>query len=381
MFFKSLKRSFTTIELEKDAGFIVTSSDVPAAYLSRIRWWNFIEAWVAFAVVMAVVWCEYWMSKGATQNFRVIVGVPAILWMFIFSPVFHYRYEQCLFLHPHQLGRGLSLYFWEFRGLGNPVRYYRGYDGEGPLFLKHKKVVTGILLFMTVLYISAAFTFSEEIDQRYSQYYGDSVAGKIAFIMGLLLLLNILWFAVGFPFMLRLDNFARHFRFVIAFILGSIVMILIFNLVFQFILEPLREYLEPWHHFRLRGAPARERLTALADPLAIFGQWAGYVTWGWVQQLIFAGYFGVLFSRAFPVEKSRWELTKACLCTATAFTLVHLPNFWLMVFTFFGGLFGTFVFLQSHNLFILGMSHGFAGSLLNKITPINFSVGASQMPK
>jgi len=52
-----------------------------------------------------------------------------------------------------------------------------------------------------------------------------------------------------------------------------------------------------------------------------------------------------------------------------------------MVFTFLGGFLGTFFFLQTHNLFALGMSHGFAGSLLNKLTPINFSVGAGQMPK
>lgn len=381
MFWQFLKRNYTTVELEQDAGFIVTSDDTPADYLSKIRWWNFIEAWGCFALVMAVVWCEYWLSKEGTQSFRLIVGIPAIAWMFVLSPLVHYRFEQGLFLHPHQLKHGLSLYFWEFRGLGNPIRYFLGQDGEGPLVLKHKKLVLGMLLFMTLLYLCAAVTFSTEIDERFSQYYGSNGAARILFLAGLILLLNMLWLLVGFPFMLRLDNFAKHFRFVIAFILASIVMILVFNAIFQFILEPLREYLEPYHHFRLRGAPARERLAALADPLAIGAQWAGYVTWGWLQQFIFAGYFGVLFSRAFPVEKSRWEVTKACLCTATAFSLVHLPNFWLMVFTFFGGFFGTFVFLQSHNLFILGVSHGFAGSLLNKITPINFSVGASQMPK
>ena len=106
------------------------------------------------------------------------------------------------------------------------------------------------------------------------------------------------------------------------------------------------------------GAPAGERLAVLADPFAIGGQWAGYVTWGWVQQLIFTGYFGVLFSRAFPINTSRRELTKACLCTATAFCLVHLPNVWLMVFTFLGGFLGTFFFLQTHNLFALGLSTG-----------------------
>ena len=125
---------------------------------------------------------------------------------------------------------------------------------------------------------------------------------------------------------------------------------------------------------------ARDRIGALADLPAIGGQWSGYVTWGWVQQLIFASYFGVLFGRAFPVERSRRDLAKACLCSATAFSLVHLPNVWLMVFTFSGGIFGTLFFYQMFNLFALGFSHGLAGSLLNKLTPINFSVGPDQMP-
>lgn len=200
------------------------------------------------------------------------------------------------------------------------------------------------------------------------------------FIAALFVALNLLWFFVGFPFMLRLDNFTKCLRFIAAFLLGGFIFILLFNLFFQVVLEPFRGALESWHFIRLRGAPAGERLAVLADPFAIGGQWAGYVTWGWVQQLIFAGYFGVLFSRAFPVDTSRWELTKACLCTATAFCLVHLPNVWLMAFTFMGGFLGTFFFLQTHNLFALGLSQGFSGSLLNKLTPINFSVGAGQMP-
>jgi len=103
------------------------------------------------------------------------------------------------------------------------------------------------------------------------------------------------------------------------------------------------------------------------------------VTWGWVQQFIFAGYFGVLFGRAFPVERSRADLMKAVFCTSFCFSMVHLPNVWLMVFTFFGGIFGTIFFYQMFNLFALGFSHGFGGSLLNQLTPINFSVGAGQM--
>lgn len=381
MLWDILKRTYTTVELEEKGGFIAKQGGHTPGYIAAIRWWNFIEAWLVFGVVMAVVWCEYWLDDEGTFTFRLAVALPSLLWMFILSPLVHYRFEKGIFLQPGQEKHGLSLYFWEFRGLGNPIRYYFGRDGEAPLVLKHKDIVLGLLLFMSALYLSAAVTFSEEINTRYGHLYGDSAAGKMLFIAGLLLALNLLWLFVGFPFMLRLDNFRECLRFIVAFLIGAVVFILLFNLFFQVVLEPFRDSLESWHYIRLRGAPARDRLAVLADPLAIFGQWSGYVTWGWVQQLIFAGYFGVLFSRAFPVERSRWDLTKACLHTAIVFSLVHLPNVWLMVFTFLGGFLGTFFFLQTHNLFALGISHGFGGSLLNKLTPINFSVGAGQMPK
>ncbi len=381
MILNNLKRTFTTVELEEDAGIAARTDRSTPEYVAAIRWWNFIEAWGMFVLVMTVVWCEYWLDKEGTQTFRLVVALPGLVWMFLLSPLVHYRYEKHIFLRPGQEAHGLSLYFWEFRGLGNPVRYYRGWENERPLVVTQWKTVLGILAFMSTLYICAAITFWTEIDIRYGQYYSDTIVSKLLFIAELFLAINLLWLFAGFPFMVRLDNFTKCLRFIAAFLLGGFVFILLFNLFFQLVLEPFRDALESWHFIRLRGAPAGERLAVLADPFAIGGQWAGYVTWGWVQQLIFTGYFGVLFSRAFPINTSRRELTKACLCTATAFCLVHLPNVWLMVFTFLGGFLGTFFFLQTHNLFALGLSHGFAGSLLNKLTPINFSVGAGQMPK
>ena len=47
--------------------------------------------------------------------------------------------------------------------------------------------------------------------------------------------------------------------------------------------------------------------------------------------------------------------------------------------TFTGGLFGAFFFLQCRNLFAMGIVHGFGGTMFNKLLPINFSVGPSQV--
>ena len=83
-----------------------------------------------FVLVMTVVWCEYWLDKEGTQTFRLVVALPGLVWMFLLSPLVHYRYEKHIFLRPGQEAHGLSLYFWEFRGLGNPVRYYQGWENE-----------------------------------------------------------------------------------------------------------------------------------------------------------------------------------------------------------------------------------------------------------
>ena len=377
-FFEGLKRCFTRIELARDGGLIARRGAVPDDRLAFIRRTYFWEAVIVFLLVMAVVWCEYWLDKAGTKAFRIALGAPTMLWMFILSPIVHCRVDGPVFLQPHQQWNALGWYFWEFRGLGNPLRYYVGTENQPPLIIRHWRCVAAVLAAMTLLYVSAAFNFSREIDERYAQHYA-AFGGKTGFILFLLCALNLGWLFLGIPFMVRLDNFAKSLRFVAAFLIGAVVLIILFNLFFQFVLEPFRAPLENWHYIRLRGPAPAERLHALANPLGIGGQWSGYVTWGWFQQLIFASYFGVLFGRAFPVERSRADLMKAVLCTAFCFSMVHLPNVWLMVFTFAGGVCGTILFYQMFNLFALGFSHGFGGSLLNQLTPINFSVGPSQM--
>ena len=377
-FLDGVKRCFTRIDLPNDAGLLARRGVVPEERLKKIRRGYFLEAVVFFLITLSVVWCEYWLDKSGTKMFRMMVGVPAILWMFVLSPIVHCRIDGPVFLQPHQQWNAMGWYFWEFRGLGNPLRYYVGTDSQPPLIIKHWRCVAAVMAAMTLLYISAAFNFSKEIDERYASHYA-AFGGKIGFILFLLCVIDLAWLFIAMPFMVRLDNFANSIRFIVAFLIGVLVFVVLFNLFFQYALEPFRASLENWHYIRLRGEPSAERLHTLLQPLKIGGQWSGYVTWGWVQQFIFASYFGVLFGRAFPVDRSRADLMKAVLCTSTCFSLIHLPNVWLMVFTFTGGVFGTILFYQMFNLFAIGFSHGFGGSLLNQLTPINFSVGASQM--
>jgi len=376
---KSVAACFTEINLDRDSGFIAWTDTVPEDRIRALRRWNFYEAWAVFFIMMAVVWCDYWLDGPAMWRFRLVLGIPTLVWAFILSPLVHYRWEKHVFLPPHRRALGWRYFYWECRGLGDPVAYYLPRNGAPPALMRYWREVLIVLAMMTLLYCAAAVTFSREIDQRYAEWY-PVFGGKIFFLIALILALDALWLFVGIPFMVRLDNFRNALRFIAAFLLGALVMILLFNILFQVLLEPFRQSLESWHFLRLRGETARERLAVLADPLAIGGQWAGYVTWGWVQQLIFTSYYATHFARSFPIERSRRELFKACLCSAFVFGMIHLPNAWLMLFTFLGGLLGGALYFQMTNLFALGFSHGFAGSLLNKLTPINFSVGPDQMP-
>lgn|GEM_PF-875284 len=375
-----VSRCFREVNLDRDSGFIAWTDQVSADRVHYLRWWNFAEAWGVFALMMIVVWCDYWLDGPVMWRFRLVLGIPTLVWAFVLSPLVHYRWERDVFLPPHRRTLGWRYFYWECRGLGDPLAYFLPRGGALPAIVRYWREVLLVVAMMTALYVSAAITFSSEIDARYAEWY-PRFGGKVPFLIALILALDALWLFVGIPFMVRLDNFRNSLRFVVAFLLGAFVMILAFNLVFQVFLEPFREALKPWHFFDLRGPTARERLAVLADPLAIGGQWAGYVTWGWVQQFIFTSYFATMFARAFPIERSRRDLFKACLCSAFVFGMIHLPNAWLMLFTFLGGLLGGVLYYQMTNLFALGFAHGFAGSLLNKLTPINFSVGPDQMPR
>jgi uncharacterized protein len=56
---------------------------------------------------------------------------------------------------------------------------------------------------------------------------------------------------------------------------------------------------------------------------------------------------------------------------ATIFALLHLPNLWLMVATFFGGLLWSFVYQRAPNLWALATSHALMTAVLVMTVPNN----------
>jgi membrane protease YdiL (CAAX protease family) len=80
--------------------------------------------------------------------------------------------------------------------------------------------------------------------------------------------------------------------------------------------------------------------------------------WGLMQQYVLQGFINrraqILFGRG----------SKSVLLVALIFALLHLPNPWLSVATFAGGLVWAYVYQRAPNLLALGLSHALMSMLL-----------------
>lgn len=371
--FNELKKPFTEVNICEDSGIVALNEDVDPSHLKKIRMWNLIEAIVSYGLTLLIIWTSmldtnlWWMWAG-------LGGM--LIWLFFLSPIIHYKYEKEIFLTEEQQKRGVWFYFFECRGLGSAKRYYFSVDGEEPLAKKHLKKIIGLTIFLDVLFIIAAIEFDPEITEMLGDL-GQNIAIKVLVDIALLVVIDAALIFLAYPVMLRLDNFGPSLKFIIAFIIITIPLILLFNLMFQLIEPTLGPLLEGNPYMSFRGDTAAERLLNL-DLIAVGGQWAGYVFWGWLQQMLFLSVFNTFFARAFEIRE-RKGLILAAFCTALYFGLIHIPNFWLSLFTFISGFVWALYFMQERNLMAMGIVHGFGGTLLNKLAPISFSVGPSEV--
>jgi len=98
-----------------------------------------------------------------------------------------------------------------------------------------------------------------------------------------------------------------------------------------------------------------------------------YMLWGTFQQYGLQGYFHNRLSRV--ISQPLWSSA----VNAIVFMSFHIPNPVLMAFTLVGGFACSMLYLQSRNLFVLGVFHGAIGLLLSNVFPrewmLNMRVG------
>ena len=90
-----------------------------------------------------------------------------------------------------------------------------------------------------------------------------------------------------------------------------------------------------------------------------------YFGWGLFQQYALNGYFTNRLMEFSPA--------RAPLLAALLFSAAHAPNWFLMLVTFVGGYVSATVYLDSRNLYFLGLAHGLFGFLLYLVVPDTIS--------
>lgn len=106
---------------------------------------------------------------------------------------------------------------------------------------------------------------------------------------------------------------------------------------------------------------------------------AAYVPWGLLQQWLLLAYFNTRVRKAVP--KSGWAGLSGRAVTAgltgIAFGALHWPDVPLVTLSCVGGCVSGWLFQQDRcrNLFLLGLAHGMAGTMVATLTSVRMGVG------
>jgi membrane protease YdiL (CAAX protease family) len=104
-------------------------------------------------------------------------------------------------------------------------------------------------------------------------------------------------------------------------------------------------------------------LFAPSGVLAFFATYCAYALWSGVQQLLLQGVFLLRFLRLIT------RPAVAALTAAALFSMAHLPNPVLMLFTFIWGLVACLCFLRYRNIYPLMLAHAILGITVAMTVP------------
>jgi hypothetical protein len=95
----------------------------------------------------------------------------------------------------------------------------------------------------------------------------------------------------------------------------------------------------------------------------IFVSIVGYFFWALFQQLLLNGY---LLNRLYLLFENK---NLSVLWTAIIFSIIHLPNFFLVIGTFFLGIFSANLFFKSRNVYLPAFIHTLLAALITNLLP------------
>ena len=187
----------------------------------------------------------------------------------------------------------------------------------------------------------------------------------------LLLLLNL----VAFPFLTRFKDLYTSIPDLLLIIVFGIVFLTVWNFLTEWLLTiPSLHW--SWRHTTIVDGVQVPNPTQ--DPVHlreafVLGQFftrvTGYFYWGWVQELLFLGYFAWLLYKITPNKFINATIS------SLLFMMFHWDNIALMIGTAVGGFAWAYFWGSRRNLFMLGWMHGFNGSLIDMLIPMSMSVG------
>lgn len=99
-----------------------------------------------------------------------------------------------------------------------------------------------------------------------------------------------------------------------------------------------------------------------------------YSLWAILQQYCFLGYFNGRLRRGFGPGRHRLA---AALATGAVFAALHPPAWWLVLATFPVGVIYGWLFQEDRyrNLFVIGLTHGVAGTMYGALLPGSMAIG------
>nr|MDO8113451.1 hypothetical protein [Candidatus Sigynarchaeota archaeon] len=233
-----------------------------------------------------------------------------------------------------------------------------------------KKRIYGILLeiFLACLVLGIADVFNRTGDKVAILFLSTTpfdvlkVAGVgIGVLGGVILALNL----GCFPIFVRLGDLYKSIPDLLKIVLIGSILLPIWNYLCQWFLT------DPRLHWSWLSGPTQDPVYLRDHFLigSVFYGIGGYFFWGWVQEMLFLGYFCWLLYKIQPNKYINAVLT------ALLFMMFHWDNVALMIGTAAGALFWAMWWGERRNLFILGWTHGFNGTLVDWLIPMSMSVG------